>query len=88
MVKCKDFVPKVVIPGGFFSSHKLEEFNNCLNKANQWIEEEKIDLINVETVVLPNIYDPLEEGSRDTNLDTHGDTTSNWNQFIRVWYKL
>jgi len=87
MIKCKDFVPEIIKRGGFFSSAKAQEFQTCLDHANQWISDENVEVVNIETVVLPNIHDELEEGSMDTNLDTHGDTTSNWNQFVRVWYK-
>ena len=86
MIKCKDFVPKIITKGGFFTTAKAQEFQSCLDHANKWISENKIQPINIETVVLPNIHDPLEEGSMDTNLDTLGDTTSSWNQFIRIWY--
>ena len=86
MIKCKDFVPKIITKGGFFTTAKAQEFQSCLDHANQWISENKIQPLNIETVVLPNIHDPLEEGSMDTNLDTLGDTTSSWNQFIRIWY--
>jgi hypothetical protein len=87
MVKCKDFVPEIIQKGGFFTTAKAQEFQTCLDHANQWMKDENIEVVNIETVVLPNIHDELEEGSMDTNLDTLGDTTSSWNQFVRVWYK-
>jgi len=87
MIKCKDFVPEIIKKGGFFTIAKAQEFQTCLDQANEWISNHQIEVINIETVVLPNIHDELEEGSMDTNLDTIGDTTSSWNQFIRVWYE-
>ena len=86
MIKCKDFVPGIIQKGGFFTQAKAQEFQDCLDRANEWISNHNIELKNIETVVLPNIHDELEEGSMDTNLDTLGDTTSSWNQFIRIWY--
>jgi hypothetical protein len=71
----------------FSPAAKAQEFQTCLDHANQWIKDGNIEVVNIETVVLPNIHDELEEGSMDTNLDTLGDTTSSWNQFVRVWYK-
>lgn len=88
MIKCKDFVPEIINAGGFFTQAKAQEFQTCIDLANEWIAGQEIELINIETVVLPNIHDELEEGSMDTNLDTLGDTTSSWNQFIRVWYRV
>jgi hypothetical protein len=87
MIKCKDFVPEIIKRGGFFTTAKAQEFQTCLDRGNQWISDENVEVVYIETVVLPNIHDELEEGSMDTNLDTHGDATSNWNQFFRVWNK-
>ena len=87
MIKCKDFVPEIIKKGGFFTIAKAQEFQACLDQANEWISNHQIEVINIETVVLPNIHDELEEGSMDTNLDTLGDTSSSWNQFIRIWFR-
>ncbi|MEM9444951.1 MAG: hypothetical protein AAGA18_06315 [Verrucomicrobiota bacterium] len=87
MIKFKDFVPKEVTKAGFFSSARLEELNDSLKRANIWIENQNINVLNIETVVLPNIHRSSEEGSTDTDITTSGDMSSNWHQFIRVWYK-
>ena len=87
MIKFKDFVPEEVTKSGFFSSAKLEELNDSLSRANIWIEKENINPLNIETVVLPNIHKSSEDGSTDTEIRTSGDMSSNWYQFIRVWYK-
>ena len=87
MIKCKDFVPEIIKKGGFFTIAKAQESQACLDQANEWISNHQIEVINIETVVLPNIHDELEEGSMDTNLDTLSDTSSSWNQFIRIWFR-
>ncbi|MEL6178693.1 MAG: hypothetical protein AAFS10_07050 [Myxococcota bacterium] len=91
MLKFKDFVPNR-IPGqggGFFSPgqpDRHETIHEALEEANAWISSQNIDVINVETVVLPNIWEDHEEGSEDGSLYT-GSTFSHWHQFIRCWYK-
>lgn len=87
MIKNKDFAPKITKKGGIFKSTQLENFQEIVNQMNAWIEEAKPDIINIETVVLPNIYDPDEEGSEDTMLGTGGQSNVLWYQFIRVWHK-
>ncbi len=87
MIKFKDFVPEELTKAGFFTSATLEKFNDTLNRANHWIETQNIELINIETVILPNIHQSDEEGSSDTEIRTSGEMSSYWNQFIRVWYK-
>ena len=76
MIKCKDFVPEIIKKGGFFTVAKAQEFQACLDQANEWISNHQIDVINIETIDLPNIHIELEEGSMDTNLETLGDTAS------------
>ncbi|MEO9869362.1 hypothetical protein [Ekhidna sp.] len=87
MIKNKDFAPKIIKKGSFFKSTEVEDFKNVLTQMNEWIDENKPEVINVETVVLPNIHDPEEEGSEDTMLGSDGQNSSMWFQFIRLWYK-
>ncbi|MBH23529.1 MAG: hypothetical protein CMH57_03495 [Myxococcales bacterium] len=91
MIKFKDFVPKRIpgTTGGFFSSgepERYETIQDALEAANNWIVDETIQIVNVETVVLPNIWAEHEEGSEDGSLYT-GSTSSHWHQFIRCWYQ-
>ena len=87
MIKNKDFTPQITKKGGMFKSTQMEGFQEVVEHMNQWIAESKPDVMNIETVVLPNIYDPDEEGSEDTMLGTGGQSNALWYQFIRVWYR-
>ncbi|MEM9896968.1 MAG: hypothetical protein AAF789_11415 [Bacteroidota bacterium] len=87
MIEKKDFIPEITEKGGMFKSTKMEQFNAVVQHMNDWIKENDPQIVNVETVVLPNIFDPSEEGSEDTMLGVGGQSLSNWYQFIRVWYK-
>ena len=55
-----------------------------------WINSNpNIAIMNVETVVLPNIHRYSEGGSTDPELtvsQTDGQK-ARWNQFFRVWYR-
>lgn len=86
MIAYQDFVPEKIAPGGFFKMASYESLNECLRQANRWITANGIEVVNVETVVLPNMYAPGEEGSSDVELRTSGDMFSSWHQFIRVWH--
>jgi hypothetical protein len=86
MIGYRDFVPKMLAPGGFLSPAEYETFDSALDAANAWIDENGIHVIDVETVVLPNIWSRFEDGSTDTSLGTSGESPSHWHQFIRVWY--
>ncbi len=87
MIWFRDFVPQIVQQPGFFQPGEYESFEEALELANQWIEASGVEIVSVETVVLPNIWSPYEEGSTDTALPPSGEMASHWHQFIRVWYR-
>lgn len=87
MLRYRDFVPQMTKPAALFSPAEHESFDAALAAANIWIKEDEIRVVSVETVVLPNIWNRFEEGSRDTSLGV-GDSVSFWHQFIRVWYEV
>ena len=87
MIKFKDFVPKMIAAPRLFTPGEYESFDDALAAANHWIKENDIHVINVETVVLPNIWSRFEEGTADVALGTSGEMPSHWHQFIRCWYR-
>ncbi|MEX2174021.1 MAG: hypothetical protein WD872_06645 [Pirellulaceae bacterium] len=88
MIRYHDFVPQMVAPAGFLTPAEYDSLDKALVEANQWIKENEIRVLNVETVVLPNIWNRFEEGSRDPALGMSGDSPSHWHQFVRVWYEV
>jgi len=86
MIQVKDFVPEKS-KGSLFKSGKIQQFDEVLKEMNSWIETNNIEVVSIETVVLPNIHDSQEEGSQDTELFTGGESSSHWYQIMRVWYK-
>lgn len=82
MIFFKDFAPQVT--KNDFWSTEYESLGGPLAAANEWISEDKIDVVNIETVVLPMVDregQTTEDGMRSSRM------TSMWHQFIRVWYK-
>jgi hypothetical protein len=55
-------------------------------RANQWIAESAVRVINVETVVLPNVRQ-VEDAS-EVGIRTSGGMSSYWYQVVRVWYEV
>ena len=87
MIRYQDFVPKQTKEWGLLSPAEYESFDAALAAANKWIKENEIKVLNVETVVLPNIWGRYEEGSADAALATPDGTFNTWHQFVRVWYE-
>lgn len=87
MVSYQDFFPNQE-KGGFFTPDKSESLQAPLSRMNQWLSENsELAIINVETVVLPNIYKTGEKGSIDPSLKVRPDIQTRWYQGFRVWYR-
>lgn len=82
MYHFKDFAPQVV-KKSFFKT-EYESFEEALDAANAWIRDQKVEVLNIETVVLPNMR--RGGGTPDTGY-TSSESGSYWYQFVRVWYK-
>ena len=94
MIKYKDFAPRITERGPFGGASNYESFSEVVSAVNQWIGSVTIQVINVETIVLPDRI----EGTSD---DVYGVTTSNgfypvmisqglaikYFQCVRVWYR-
>ncbi|MGB7314166.1 MAG: hypothetical protein WA939_14645 [Nodosilinea sp.] len=94
MIKHKDFAPRITERGSFGGPSEYESFSEVVSAVNQWIENTPIQVINVETVVLPDRIEGTGDGD-------HGVTTSNvfypvmisqglaisCFQCVRVWYR-
>ncbi len=87
MIQFRDFVPEMLSAPALFKAGEYESMDAALAAANSWIKEFDIQIINVETVVLPNIWSRYEEGTTDVALGTSGEMPSHWHQFVRVWYQ-
>lgn len=87
MIAFKDFLPRQLRAPGFLSDAQHETFEAAVAAANEWIAARSVRVINVETVVLPNLWGPDEEGTGDAAVRTAAeDYSSTWHQFLRVWY--
>lgn len=88
MITFKDFVPEVVKGPNIWGIREMEALEETKKKMNYWIDSERnIKIISIETVVLPNIHHPKEEGSTDPELKIRNEEAGRWYQFFRIWYK-
>ena len=78
-----DFFPQVTRSG--FLSSEYESFAQVVNRANDWMAISGVRVVNVETLVLPNVNS--NEEAQQTNIRTSGEMSSYWRQFVRVWYE-
>lgn len=87
MIGFYDFAPRITDVGGFFKLPVAEQLAEPLKRASEWVDEHSVEVMNIETVLLPNIHSPGEEGSGDPILMTSGDFATAWYQIVRVWYR-
>jgi hypothetical protein len=80
----KDFLP-ILLESGFFKK-KFEDLPTTLVRANKWLATSGLKIVNVETVLLPNVSREAETSI--SCLFTGGETASAWIQVIRVWYQV
>jgi hypothetical protein len=84
MIQFRDFVPQQV-KGKWHEGKKYEDFEAAVAAAGQWLGEAKITPVQIETVALPNIGAPHEDGTTDAALGTTSGWAT-WHQFLRIWY--
>ena len=84
MLAFRDFAPREV-KVSWDKGSSYETFDAAVDAANSWIEENAVAVLHVETVVLPNVLAPHEEGTTDGSLSGMAGW-ANWNQFVRIWY--
>ena len=82
-----DFEPKV-LEKNFWKGTIYENIDATLIRANEWIRRNySAEIVNVETVVLPNIYKKETATTHQTTQFITGGSTVNNFQIIRIWYK-
>ena len=80
-IQFRDFSPAVKKQG--WIKNEYATLQETVEQANVWIAEAKVHVLNIETVVLPNI------AGRETaapEIPGRGLGTD-WYQVIRIWYE-
>ena len=62
-----------------------ESIHEVVTRANRWIERERVEVLNVETLLVTAI--PSEEGDLRPKMDSPGAAMYTY-QVVRVWYRV
>ncbi|KQC34020.1 hypothetical protein AAU57_12270 [Nonlabens sp. YIK11] len=82
-----DFEPRV-LEKSFWGTHTYETVDATLERANEWIRRHySKEIVNVETVILPNIYTKGKAQTNQTTKYPTGGSIVQTFQIIRIWYK-
>ena len=85
MIAFHDFIPRrqgkrlLGVLSDYENSHEL------VSRANRWIEQHRIDVLNVETVLITYLPDE-SEASPKVRMDSQGTALSTY-QIVRIWYR-
>ena len=86
MFNYRDFWPRQLKRGGLVKKAQWQPFEMAMKKANAWVKKEGVKVINIETVVLPNVWES-DLGPEDAKFNTYTDSECIWYQVVRVWYE-
>ena len=86
MIAYRDFAPRQLTSAGLMKQATFESLDETLAAANAWIQANAVDVLNVETVIMPNNYAAKRHGTAEAEMITQSDFAIAWDQFIRVWY--
>lgn len=90
MIKFIDFTLNIISPGALFTAPKFESKEEALLRMNAWIEENEISVLNIETLMMPNLDLGVSDAkTEDTYYLTKGGQgqKDKWFQIFRVWYQ-
>jgi len=89
MIAYQDFLPQVTQAGGVFKNAQHESFDQMIARINQWITAHCIQVLNIETIVLPNIQLAGHNSTHSTyRTSGHNLATNQWYPVVRVWYSV
>jgi len=89
MYKFKDFRIETYEEQTFMKDASFEDTEQVLLRINSWVEENELVLLNIETLLIPNMFHRSNErtstkGFFATNPSSQKVT---WYQVFRVWYQ-
>jgi hypothetical protein len=91
MIGFRDFPPRQLTPHTWSSYGTFEPFEQAVSDANDWIAAERVDVVNVETVLLPVDWNQSRVQAK-TAVPFVKVMISNQRfdclQFVRVWYRV
>ena len=88
MIKFKDFFPTAESYHSFRGPKKPESLHDTMKLANNWINSNSIEFINIETIILPHDSGRLlHEGASSHKGYYFLGQGGYFRQGVRVWYR-
>ena len=87
MMQLKDFRIKISDPGGWLSDPTSEKVEETLLRINNWVEENELSVLNIETLFFPGLNSSYKGTESALFKSGGGESKSVYYQVFRVWYK-
>jgi hypothetical protein len=91
MFNFKDFTIQVTQQATKKTDPQFEPLEETMIRLNAWIEENDVTVLNVETLLMPNIFDNINSRTSSNGafeMVESGSFKRNWwYQIFRVWYQ-
>ena len=87
MINFQDFFPEVAETDMFGQPKMYESMKSVMVKVNQWMVDRGIDLISIETLILPIRSVHKNRLINETETLVTGHDSVRRFQVVRVWYK-
>ena len=84
MFNFQDFFPRITRQG--IMRTESETLSKAVQSANEWVNANRIEVINIETILLPNMTNGNTK-KRAYHIAGHDFASANWIQVVRVWYR-
>ena len=88
MIQFKDFTIKTLENRSPLRAPEFELLEETMLRLNAWIEENEITVLNIETLLMPNIFSGGEQ--RTSTRGAYRELVNHdtwWYQIFRVWYQ-
>lgn len=67
-------------------SGQWEPFDRAVFAANAWITQHSVRVLNVETLLMPNVWNSAARGTLESRMHSSAEMATHWYQIVRVWF--
>ncbi|MFK7801228.1 MAG: hypothetical protein AB8G95_06335 [Anaerolineae bacterium] len=87
MIQYKDFFPNVTNSSLLGIVRAADSFDAVVKVANNWAASTPVEVVNIETVLIPQYHVVKESPKSQEGVYTEGHNPTHWYQGIRIWYR-
>jgi len=87
MIQYIDFFPDVIDTSLLGIVRAVDSFDAVVKVANNWTASNPVEVVNIETVLIPQSQAIKEAPKSKEGFYPEGHNPTHWYQGIRIWYR-